>query len=1190
MFSINVSGNSATLLGGIFVERQPVLLLYTTRYLKEARAIGGSLAINDSISKSVAILGTDRADKYVSLSNFYAVGKYDTRYMRDTYNHDTVVVGQSISERVGRDILITSKDDMKFNIFNVLLKNTTIPIQLEWIDYITQEMLALGLMSDIDADIIPIKKGFVEGLAGTYEFRNHKNARITSNDTLKIPYINSRGVKELPYFEELLCYSFKFTEEELMEIVSKGIKSGVLWAESNQSVSLIGDPTEEKYLEYDEYIQRFSAELSKALDKAVVPLNRTNTDLKGTALKGSRLYKPQRGCVNAIARAKEAGRKFVIATEEMGCGKTKQGISAVEEYFNSKWLKAHPDKTLKDCFESKEVSYRTIITGPGHIMEKWGAEIRKEIPDAKVYTVKSVDDFAEIKRKGKARDGKEFYVISKDSLKLGSFYSPIPQDYGKRTPKIRVCRTCKDDNNVYEEKPVAGNCRCPKCKENDWVSVPFRNASHYKDGRQEYVKVSGMICPCCGDLLLKKGKVTKNYNASLSDIEEAVLRPEDFAGKTSDNQVCYNCGAPLWGVDAKNIGNSERKTLWRKVKHFVNMQKKGTKTAFVYAKKALKKETKEEYYPYVESYLQKVKAPTEFSFLPNEAGVRRVAPAEYIKKYLKGYFDVCILDECHKFEGAGSAQSIAAGALVKASDFTIGLTGTIANGKADSFFWLLWMLMPRRMKEKGYNYDAVSLMRFVKKYGSTVTRFKAEELERGYNKASRGKQIGTPKIAPGISPLLFVDFLLENCVFLDMGDMSSALPELNETIVNVEMPDDILESYSHDIRAFVDAIRSGCGMTIASTMQMYALSYPDYPFKREKVMSPIQENVTLVEPADYSEEYSDVLLPKEERMVEIVNSELKEGRRCFIFASFTGEHSPLKRWQSIIEDKCNLLGRVAVLESKTVSADKREQWIHEKAAQGAMVVLCNCKLVETGLDFCFYHEDRFYNYPTILFMQTTYDLAVLWQASHRHYRLNQPEECRTYWLAYEHTLQMTALQLMAEKIVAVSAIQGKFSSGALTAMAKGVDARLKLAESLKKGSETSVEEVNELFKKAGGGVDRIDVDENPMNTYWEVMGINPENEELLEDSEQLDLMDFVVTTEIATEEVVNVPTETVEKPAQKKRRGKNTVDIEDFEFNFFDFFEEDKALLKNAFDNASKSKKKKARPVEGQLTLLDLFA
>lgn len=63
-----------------------------------------------------------------------------------------------------------------------------------------------------------------------------------------------------------------------------------------------------------------------------------------------------------------------------------------------------------------------------------------------------------------------------------------------------------------------------------------------------------------------------------------------------------------------------------------------------------------------------------------------------------------------------------------------------------------------------------------------------------------------------------------------------------------------------------------------------------------------------------------------------------------------------------------------------------------------------------------------------------YNLFTLWQASRRHYRLNQDVECRTFYLAYANTIQEEVIRIKGEKQVATSAIQGKFSAEGLAAM------------------------------------------------------------------------------------------------------------------------------------------------------------
>lgn len=239
--------------------------------------------------------------------------------------------------------------------------------------------------------------------------------------------------------------------------------------------------------------------------------------------------------------------------------------------------------------------------------------------------------------------------------------------------------------------------------------------------------------------------------------------------------------------------------------------------------------------------------------------------------------------------------------------------------------------------------------------------------------------------------------------------------------------------------------------------------------------------------------YEDKLLPKEQKMVDIINQEISEGRNCFVYATYTGEaeYNITYRLQDIIEKHCNLKGRVCILQAASPEPLKREAFIQKKASEGIRVFITNPRCVETGLDFCFEYEGRNYNYPTLLFMQMSYEMSVIWQASRRHYRLNQREECRTYYLAYENTLQTAALEIMAAKQVATSAIQGKFSSEGLAAMAKGVDTRTQLASALAQNDMSDRKTLENMF-------DALNVQTNadeddgygyvPALTYYELTG------------------------------------------------------------------------------------------------------
>ena len=310
---------------------------------------------------------------------------------------------------------------------------------------------------------------------------------------------------------------------------------------------------------------------------------------------------------------------------------------------------------------------------------------------------------------------------------------------------------------------------------------------------------------------------------------------------------------------------------------------------------------------------------------------------------------------------------------------------------------------------------------------------------------------------------------------MDITDMGAELPPLKESIEIVDMPKDVSASYGKLIDTLKRSLRSHEGMSALSNILQMGLSYPDKPFDRAPIMSTKIENQCLAMP-DNLEQYKTKLLPKEERLVSLIRSEMNEGRNCFVYVSYTGagDANVIDRLGELIERECGLKGRVCVIQSSTPQAKEREAYIKKKAAEGIKVFLINPKCCETGLDFCFDYEGQFYNFPTLIFYQISYELSVLWQASRRHYRANQTKECRTYWFAYSGTLQAAALQIMAEKQVAVSAIQGKFSSEGLASMAQGVNAQEKLAEALLDGNMSSTATLQNLFAKV-----------NDSNTYKE---------------------------------------------------------------------------------------------------------
>src|SRR5205814_2952281 len=62
-------------------------------------------------------------------------------------------------------------------------------------------------------------------------------------------------------------------------------------------------------------------------------------------------------------------------------------------------------------------------------------------------------------------------------------------------------------------------------------------------------------------------------------------------------------------------------------------------------------------------------------------------------------------------------------------------------------------------------------------------------------------------------------------------------------------------------------------------------------------------------------------------------------------------------------------------------------------------------------------------------------LPTMWQASRRAWQLMQPKECKVFYGFYKGTMPERAMELMGKKLLAAEALEGKFSSEWLVAMA-----------------------------------------------------------------------------------------------------------------------------------------------------------
>ena len=437
--------------------------------------------------------------------------------------------------------------------------------------------------------------------------------------------------------------------------------------------------------------------------------------------------------------------------------------------------------------------------------------------------------------------------------------------------------------------------------------------------------------------------------------------------------------------------------------------------------------------------------------------VRRYAKAEFMKRFFhtKNFFDLLILDEVHELKGGGTAQGQAMSCLIARSKKVLALTGTLMGGYSSNLFYLLWRMFPRQMKAGGFEFGRS--MHFAERYGVVQRTYDSKDVNASLNVASIGRKLGKSRVkeAPGISPLLLPDLLLEHSTFVRLADVNDALPEYEEIIVPVAMePDQQQPEYdqlSHDLIEATSAALARGDMRLMGKMIQSLLAYPDGCRNGEKITLEIAGRETLVASALGLEID---LLPKEEKLLEIIAAEKKQGRKVAIFLEHTGTRDLLPALEEKLQ-KNDM--KPLVLRSQTVKPEHREDWLKKQVQTGLYdCLICNPNLVKTGLDLL--------EFPTIIFFQCGYSVFTLRQASRRSWRIGQDQPVRVFFMAYSKTMQEKALSLMAQKMETSLAVEGELSDKGLAALSESENSMMyELAKALT--GKVAVKDMSEAWTR-----------------------------------------------------------------------------------------------------------------------------
>jgi hypothetical protein len=294
---------------------------------------------------------------------------------------------------------------------------------------------------------------------------------------------------------------------------------------------------------------------------------------------------------------------------------------------------------------------------------------------------------------------------------------------------------------------------------------------------------------------------------------------------------------------------------------------------------------------------------------------------------------------------------------------------------------------------------------------------------------------------PGASPLLFGKYLMESTAFITLEDISDQLPSYEETVLSVDMGEALAKAYESIEADITEAMKAHRGnKSLMSVMLNTLLLYPDHPYGIGPIFGKTYDpkegrmvSFFVTEPEDLPEADT---YAKEQRLIEDIREELRQGRRTQVYATFTGKHDVTGRLERVLQQEgC----RVAVLRS-TVPTDKREAWYERQLRAGVEVVICHPRLVETGLDLL--------AFPTLYFYETGYSLHTLRQASRRSWRIGQMHPVRVKFLAYRGTMQETCIRHMGKKMLVALMMEGKFSGEGLQSLDANEDLLSAMAREL----------------------------------------------------------------------------------------------------------------------------------------------
>ncbi|MER2009695.1 MAG: DEAD/DEAH box helicase, partial [Psychrobacillus sp.] len=638
--------------------------------------------------------------------------------------------------------------------------------------------------------------------------------------------------------------------------------------------------------------------------------------------------------------------------------------------------------------------YHSCLMCPPSLTVKWPSEIRELIPHANIHVINKTEQLIAYHREWVA-NGKPkptvptFFIISFTTMRNDSRIVPTVNFQEKKTKLQRL----------EQRNPYRYGYYCPTCGK-PHQTVESISTDIDADGNEVIIPTTHTMDP------IEFGETRRLKNS---------VKPA--------NAFCFHCNETLWTKTALHRFTSFKE--WSKhEKRVIHAIHQGN--------------------PRLYNQIQ-----SELPEHPTATGMpRRVAAIEYIRRKMKNFFDIAIVDEVHELKSGMTAQGNALGSLVKASKKVVAGTGTLFGGKAEDIYYLLWRMFPHEMEKSGYRYEEVT--RFNEEYGNIEEVVVQNNSTGEYsNTNSRGgNRRSSKKVLPGISPFIYGRYMVQNVISVRLKDVWPDPVELVDTpTIFVPMTEELDSHYQKMIRTFENEIDSReDGFKLYMPMTDYGIAYPDNPFHFPDATFKGEDGRELIWEATHLSE--DCTLPKEKKLQEIISGEIEEGRKSIVYVRDTGSSVSARDLRPRLKQKLEEIGaKVCVLDTSTTKTNTRSEWLKKKIEQeGYDVCIVSQELVKVGLDLLCT--------PTLVYYQFSWSLFTINQSSRRSYRIGQDQECRLFYLAYSDTFQQKMAEIIAMKNRATSAINGDVSSDGLSAMLGDEgDLQSMLIQSVKNGGK-----------------------------------------------------------------------------------------------------------------------------------------